>query len=74
LLIGQADNIDILRRSLPAMEEVYKDLEVTARSVGLQVIQERNKMMKQSRTRQQILLQNGVNLMKWRNLNILDLY
>jgi hypothetical protein len=74
LLIRQGGNIDILGRTLPAMEEVQKDSAVTGGSVGLQVIQERTKIMKQLKARHHTSVQGGVNLKQWRNLNILGLY
>ncbi|CAK1604104.1 unnamed protein product [Parnassius mnemosyne] len=59
-ILGYADDLDVIGRSLPAMESAYLALEKSAVEAGLQVNMAKNKYLKASKD-QQTLLQ-GVNI------------
>ncbi|CAK1591299.1 unnamed protein product [Parnassius mnemosyne] len=59
-ILGYADDLDVIGRSLPAMESAYLALEKSAAEAGLQVNMAKTKYLKASKD-QQILLQ-GVNI------------
>lgn len=50
-LVGYADNLNILGRSLPAMKETFLELEEAAREIVLKINEEKTKMVMQSRRR-----------------------
>ncbi|KAJ4442391.1 hypothetical protein ANN_03977 [Periplaneta americana] len=50
-IVGYADDLDVMGRSLTAIEEVYKDLEQGAAKIGLQINASKAKRMTQIRNR-----------------------
>lgn len=61
-IVGYADDLDIMGRTLPALEGIYKDLELGAAKVGLHVNERKTKWMIQSRDRQRITIQPNMTL------------
>ncbi|KAJ4438113.1 hypothetical protein ANN_14052 [Periplaneta americana] len=53
-IVGYADDLDVMERSLTAIEEVYKDLEQGAAKIGLQINASKTKQMTQIRNKQNI--------------------
>ncbi|KAJ4432424.1 hypothetical protein ANN_21043 [Periplaneta americana] len=53
-IVGYADDLDVMGRSLTAIEEVYKDLEQGAAKIGLQINASKTKRMTQIRNKQNI--------------------
>ncbi|KAJ4436862.1 hypothetical protein ANN_16994 [Periplaneta americana] len=53
-IVGYADDLHVMGRSLTAIEEVYKDLEQGAAKIGLQINASKTKRMTQIRNKQNI--------------------
>ena len=53
-IVGYADDLDIMGRSLQGMEEVYKQIEIIAAKIGLQININKTKRMVQSRDRLEV--------------------
>jgi sorting nexin-29 len=57
-IIGYADDLNIVGRSLTALQEVFEPLETAAKRIGLSINEDKTKIMKQSRSQRNDPRQN----------------